>query len=141
MNRKNADKEMVVVRRAVGYRVIYVLLIVFQFFGLIICFVESVQMGIAMLLPCCISILITILPLLYYLIWKISFTEKMITIVSIFNKHEYTYSQIKDVFGYSRGMGPDAIWLIFIDGKKIAIYSNDVGYFKAKRIILTHRKF
>ncbi|MBE6933056.1 MAG: hypothetical protein E7464_06745 [Ruminococcaceae bacterium] len=141
MSRKKADQELAVVRRATGYRVLGVLLIVLQLCAVVICFIDSVQTGIAMLLPLSITLFLTSLLLAYYLIWNIRFSEKKIKITSLFYRREYDYSQIKDVIGYSPGMGPDVVWLIFADGKKVTIYSNDIGFAKAKKILLMHRRF
>lgn len=141
MSRKKADQELAVVRRAAGYKVLGVLLIVLQLCAVVICFIDSVQTGIAMLLPISITLFPTSLLLVYYLIWNIRFTEKKITIVTLFYRREYDYSQLKEVIGYSPGMGPDVVWLIFSDGKKATIYSNDIGFAKAKKILLMHRRF
>lgn len=94
-----------------------------------------------MLLPLGISLLPTSLLLSYYLLWNIRFTEKKIRVATMFYRREDDNSQIKEVVGYSRGMGPDVVWLVFADGKKAAICCNDIGYSKAKKVILMHRKF
>lgn len=117
------------------------LLLVLQLCAVVFFFFDSVQTGIAMLLPLSITLFPTSLLLAHYLIWNIRFSEKKIKITSLFYRREYDYSQLKAVIGYSPGKGPDVVWIAFADGKKVTIYSNDIGYAKAKKTILMHRRF
>lgn len=119
MRKRKENSVLTVVRKAKGGRICYIFLAVMQLCGLLVCFLDSVALGLGMAPAFCFTLFVTAIPVAYDLIWKICFSQKEIEIVTMFYRRKYVYAQLKNVSGYSTALSPDTIWLTFYDGKKL----------------------
>ena len=137
MNR-NAKNSTIVVHRPAGFRVLYYCLIILLSFSLIVFYLQSVEMGNAMLFPIGISILLCIGPLLYYSIWRMKLTKSGIILNSFFKKRKYNYSQIKAIYLYETGFWGKRLWIDLENGKRITIRSNYTNFTMAINALREH---
>ena len=137
MNR-NVKNCTIVVRQPAGFRVLYYCLIVILSFSLIVFYLQSVEMGFAMLCPIGISILLCMGPLLYYSIWCMKLTKSGIILSSFFKKRKYKYSQIRAIYLYDTGFWEKRLWIDLENGKRITIRSNYTNFKMALNALREH---
>jgi len=107
------------------------------FIAAAVCVVYSKSVLVAFLLLIVSSPLIFVI--LHYEKWRISFYDAKITIRKFGRTKTYTYYQITDAYTAHSYTLHDHICLVFSDGKKLIIRSDDENSDYARRKIQSHR--
>lgn len=76
--------------------------------------------------------------LVYYASWRVSLTNKDVTIKKLVLHIKYNYTQLIDVAEHSSRVGTTVLWLTFTDKKRYCITSFSHNYIKGRKILAAH---
>ena len=130
-------KKVIVVKhnslQKLGFYIIATLL----FIVAAVCLLYSKSVLLALLLLIVYSPLVFVI--LHYERWRVSFDDAKITIREFGHSKTYSYYQITDAYTAHSYTLHDHICLVFFDGKKLIIRSDDENSDYARRKIQSHR--
>lgn len=74
----------------------------------------------------------------YYASWRVSLSNKDVTITKMFLRRKYSYTQLLDAAEYPSRVGTSVLWLTFSDKKRYCITSFSHNYIKGRKILAAH---